>query len=59
MNQQNNPQAMPVDDYLTETIAILRYQPDVTEVQVDRVKFLRLAERTGAYDQTLAAVNSH
>ena len=26
---------------------------------VDRVKFLRLAERTGAYDQTLAAVNSH
>ena len=59
MNQQNNPQAMPVDDYLTETIAILRDQPDVTEVQVDRVKFLRLAERTGAYDQTLAAVNSH
>ncbi|MFC5261227.1 SDR family oxidoreductase [Kribbella qitaiheensis] len=59
MNQQDNPQAMPVDDYLTETIAILRDQPDVTEVQVDRVKFLRLAERTGAYDQTLAAVNSH
>jgi short-subunit dehydrogenase involved in D-alanine esterification of teichoic acids len=59
MNQQDNPQAMPVDDYLTETIAILRDQPDVTEVQVERVKFLRLAERTGAYDQTLAAVNSH
>lgn len=59
MNQQDNPQAMPVDDYLTETIAILRDQPDVTEVQVDRVKLLRLAERTGAYDQTLAAVNSH
>lgn len=59
MNQQDNPQAMPVEEYLTETMSILHDQPDVTEVTVQRVGFLRDAEREHRYAETLAAVNSH
>jgi len=40
-------------------MAILRDRPGVEEVIVEGVKFLRFAERSGAYDQTLAALNSH
>jgi uncharacterized oxidoreductase len=59
MNQENDERAMPLDDYLTETMSILQNQPDVREVTVERVGFLRFAEREGRYDQTLAALNSH
>ena len=59
MNQENSEFAMPLDDYLAETMAILQNEPDASEVQVDNVKFLRNAEREGRYDQTLATVNSH
>jgi short-subunit dehydrogenase involved in D-alanine esterification of teichoic acids len=58
MNQEDDERAMPLDDYLTETMAILQNEPDVAEVLVENVKVLRLADRNGAYDQTLAAVNA-
>ena len=38
-------------------MAILDTQPDVTEVCVERVGFLRLAEARGRYDQTFQALN--
>ena len=41
--QKNDPMAMPLADYLRETFAVLREQPDVTEVVIDRVKPLRFA----------------
>ncbi|GAA1596388.1 SDR family oxidoreductase [Kribbella sancticallisti] len=59
MNQQDNDNAMPVEDYLSETMSILAEQPDVTEVTVQRVGFLRDAERENRLAQTVAAVNSH
>jgi short-subunit dehydrogenase involved in D-alanine esterification of teichoic acids len=59
MNQQDNPHAMPVEDYLNETMAILRTQPDVTEVAVDRVNFMRKAEHEHRYAETFTAINSH
>jgi uncharacterized oxidoreductase len=47
--QKNDPMAMPLADYLRETFAVLRDQPDVQEVVIDRVKPLRFAAQ-GDYD---------
>ena len=44
--QKNDPMAMPLADYLRETFAVLRDQPDVQEVVIDRVKPLRLAAQS-------------
>jgi uncharacterized oxidoreductase len=59
MGQENDERALPLDVYLTDTIDILQNQPDVTEVVIDRVKFLRNAEPEGRYAETVAALNSH
>ncbi|MGF6896301.1 putative oxidoreductase [Nocardia sp. GAS34] len=59
MNQENNERALPLDDYLAETMAILRDDPDADEVIVKGVEFLRFAERSGAYEQTRTVLNSH
>lgn len=47
--QATDPNAMPLNDFISETMQILRDNPDVKEVLVDRVKPLRSAER-GDYD---------
>ena len=39
--------AMPLDEYLDETVRLLEEQPDVEEVLVDRVKPLRFSETNG------------
>jgi uncharacterized oxidoreductase len=59
MGQENDERALPLDVYLTDTIGILQAQPDVAEVVIDRVKFLRNAEPEGRYAETVAALNSH
>ena len=43
----NTPNAMPLDDYLTETVALLEQHPDATEILVERVKPLRFSELHG------------
>lgn len=48
-HQKNDPTAMPLDEYISETFGILQNEPDVTEVLVDRVKPLRFAAQ-GDYD---------
>jgi len=45
--QAADPRAMPLKDYLAETIEILKTQPNATEVLVERVKPLRFAEHNG------------
>lgn len=52
--QRSNPQAMPLDDYLTEAMSLLRDQPDAAEILVERVKRLRFAQADGTYDEILA-----
>jgi uncharacterized oxidoreductase len=47
--QKNDPMAMPLADYLHDTFAVLRDQPDVEEVVIDRVKPLRLAPESGDF----------
>jgi uncharacterized oxidoreductase len=52
-----NPNAMPLDAYIAETVALLEAHPQGPENTVERVKFLRNAEREGRYDQTFATIN--
>lgn len=59
MNQENDARAMPLDDYLTETIELLRDNPEAEEITVARVNFLRNAEREGRYAEALQALSSH
>lgn len=41
--------AMPLDDYITETMTLLQTQPQAEEILVERVKGFRFAERDGVY----------
>jgi short-subunit dehydrogenase involved in D-alanine esterification of teichoic acids len=50
--------AMPLDDFVTEVVALLQNQPGAKELQVEGVKFLRNAEIGGDYDQVVEALNS-
>jgi uncharacterized oxidoreductase len=45
--QAADPRAMPLKDYLAETIEILKTQPNATEILVESVKPLRFAEQNG------------
>jgi uncharacterized oxidoreductase len=48
--QASDPNAMPLKDFIAETMSILRSSPKATEICVERVKPLRFAEAGGAYD---------
>jgi uncharacterized oxidoreductase len=45
--QAADPRAMPLKDYLAETIDIIKTQPNATEVLVERVKPLRFSASNG------------
>jgi uncharacterized oxidoreductase len=55
--QEDSPMAMPLDEFVAEVVALLQEQPDATEIQVDRVKYLRYGEARGDYDHVVAALN--
>jgi uncharacterized oxidoreductase len=48
--QASDPNAMPLKDYISETMNILKNSPNATEICVERVKPLRFAEANGGYD---------
>ncbi len=50
-HQANDPRAMPLAEYIAETMQILKSQPDSPENCVEGVKFLRFAEATGSFDK--------
>jgi uncharacterized oxidoreductase len=52
-----DPRAMPLDEYITETMTLLQTQPQAEEILVDRVKGFRFAERDGAFDEIYPAFN--
>lgn len=52
-----NPQSMPLDAYVEESMALLKANPDAEEICVERVKPLRNAEASGRYAQTFAMLN--
>lgn len=49
-----NPNALPVGDYLTETMELLAQEPTPHEVLVEKVRMHRWAERDGTYDDLFA-----
>jgi len=51
--QAADPRAMPLKDYIAETMQILKTQPTPSEINVEKVKFLRFAEATGNFDKAL------
>lgn len=59
MGQQDSEQAMPLEDFLTETMTILQTQPEAEEILVENVKLLRFAEANGSYSNILAMLSGH
>lgn len=55
--QATDPNAMPLADYISETMALLEENPDADEILVKRVHFQRYAEREGRYQESFARVN--
>ena len=54
---QDDPSAMPLDEYVDEVMGLLQSQPDAAEILVERVKFLRFGEVRGDQEQVIATLN--
>ncbi len=57
LGQQDSDQSMPLDDFLSETLDLLREKPDAKELVVERARFIRDAVATGSYDDVLAMIS--
>ena len=56
-DQKTDPRALPLSDFIAETMGILETRPDAAEILVERVKPQRLAESGGNYDELYKARN--
>lgn len=57
-NQQaTDPRAMPLKDYIAETMKILKEQPEAKEILVERVLPLRFAEKSGQFEKAFQGFN--
>ncbi|NML07419.1 SDR family oxidoreductase [Sphingomonas sp. G-3-2-10] len=52
-----DPNMMPLDDFMDETMALFATQPTPAEICVERVGILRNAERGGQFDRVFAMLN--
>ena len=52
-----NPHSMPLDAFISESIALLQANPTAEEICVERVDRLRNAEAGGQYQQVFAMLN--
>jgi len=57
-HQASDPNAMPLEDFVTEVMQILSSRPDVAEVVVGRCVPLRSAAENGTLDAMFQAINS-
>lgn len=57
--QEQNPQALPPGQFVSEVLDLMRTRPDAHEILVDAVNFLRFGEARGDYPQVIAALNTH
>jgi uncharacterized oxidoreductase len=53
-----DPRAMPLTDFIAETMALLTAQPTPPEIAVERVHPLRFAAESGHYDTVFERLNS-
>lgn len=56
-HQASDPNAMPLADYISETMKLLETEPEAREILVGRVEPLRWAERDGKFDQVFGHLN--
>jgi uncharacterized oxidoreductase len=57
VRQASDPMAMPLTDFISETMAIIENTPDAKEICVEQVKPLRFAEAKGEYDSFFEKFN--
>jgi uncharacterized oxidoreductase len=50
-SQAVDPRAMPLKDFISETMKIIQSQPDMHEICVEQAKGLRFAESKGAFQE--------
>lgn len=55
--QRDNPRAMPLDDYIRESMALFAADGASSEILVERVKMQRNAEARGDHDKVFALIN--
>jgi uncharacterized oxidoreductase len=55
--QASDPRAMPLKDFIDETMKILKEQPEAKEILVERVLPLRNAEKSGNFDEAFHQFN--
>jgi uncharacterized oxidoreductase len=55
--QAHDPRAMPLAEFLAEVMEILRTQPNITEICVERVKPIRFAAESGGFDAIFQGLN--
>ncbi|MGW6279165.1 SDR family oxidoreductase [Kribbella sp. NPDC055071] len=53
-----DPEWMPLDEYLDESVGLFQQQPEAEEILVNRVRFLRDAERENRYEAVVQALNA-
>ncbi len=58
MSGANDPRAMPLSEFIAETMNILTSQPTPPEICVERVKGLRFAAEGGHYDAVFHGLNA-
>lgn len=56
--QGNDEHAMPLDEFLDETLTLLHAQETPKEIVVERAQFLRRAEANGTYDRALEMLSA-
>ncbi len=56
-SRSSDPRAMPLKDFIDETMKILGEQPVAKEILVERVHPLRFAERSGKFDEAFRQFN--
>lgn len=57
--QAEDPNAMPLVEYISETMTLLRNPPPSGEILVERVRPLRFAEQQGDYGKSYAKMNDY
>jgi uncharacterized oxidoreductase len=58
MNGASDPRAMPLADFISEVMQIIKTQPDATEICVERVNGLRFAADKGQYHAVFNGLNA-
>lgn len=56
-DQADNPASMPLDEFIAETMDLIEADPSAQEINVERVKPLRNAERDGKHEEVFAMLN--